>query len=58
MSLDFTGISLPFDASDLVSSGMALLGVVGPFVLLGLAIMFVPRIIAVIRNAFGSRGRA
>lgn len=57
MSVDFTGVSLPFDAADLLSSAMGLLGVVGPFVLLGLAIVFTPKIIGVIRNAANTRGR-
>jgi hypothetical protein len=52
--MDFSGISLPFTVSDLASSGNSLLGIVGSFVLLGLAFKFVPKIIAVIRNAFGS----
>lgn len=58
MNIDFTGVTLPFDAADLLSSAMGLLGVVGPFVLLGLAIVFTPKIIAVIRNAAGTRGRS
>lgn len=57
MSVDFTGVSLPFDAADLLSSAMGLLGVVGPFVLLGLAIVFTPKIIGVIRNAANTRSR-
>lgn len=57
MNIDFTGVTLPFDAGDLLSSAMGFLGVVGPFVLLGLAIVFVPKIIGVIRNAAGTRGR-
>lgn len=58
MTIDFTGVSLPFDAGDLLSSSMGLLGVVGGFVLLGLAIVFVPKIISVIRSAASTRGKA
>ncbi|OIJ22050.1 hypothetical protein BKP45_05070 [Anaerobacillus alkalidiazotrophicus] len=57
MAIDFSGISLPFNAGDLLTSAVELLGVVGPFVLLGLAVMFAPKIIGLIRNAAGSRGR-
>ena len=59
MSLDFTGVTLPFDVSDLVTNGAALLGLVGGFVLLGLAFKFVPKLITLIVNAFrggSSRG--
>lgn len=55
--IDFTGISLPFTVNDLVGSGNALLGLVGSFVLLGLAFVFVPKIIKVIRTAFQSSGK-
>lgn len=52
MSLDFSGISLPFNASDLLSSGAALLAVVGGFVLLGLAFKVVPLLVGLIVSAF------
>jgi len=60
MSLDFTGISLPFSVNDLVSSGSALLSIVAGFVLLGLAFKFVPKLISLIVGAFGkgSSGKA
>lgn len=50
----FTGVTLPFTPADLVSSGNELLGLVGTFVLLGMAFVFVPKIIRVIRSSFGS----
>jgi len=56
--IDFSGIELPFTVTDLVGSGNALLGLVGTFVLLGMAFVFVPRLIALIRNSFSAaRGR-
>lgn len=55
--VDFSGVSLPFGADDLLSSAMGLLGVLGPFVLLGLALVFTPKIISVIRSAAATRGR-
>jgi len=57
MSIDFSGITLPFNVTDLVESGGALLGLVGGFVLLGLAFMLAPRLISLIRQAF-ARGRS
>lgn len=52
--LDFTKITLPFSATDLLSGGVGLLGVVGAFVLLGMAFMVVPKLIRMIRGSFGS----
>ena len=56
MNIDFSSVTLPFSVADLLSTGMELLTVLGPFVLLGLAIMFVPKLIGLIRNAASSRG--
>ncbi|MDQ0412896.1 hypothetical protein [Mesobacillus stamsii] len=50
----FTGVTLPFTPADLVGAGNELLGLVGTFVLLGMAFVFVPKIIRVIRSSFGS----
>jgi hypothetical protein len=58
MSIDFSGISLPFAATDLLSSGVGLLGVVGGFVLLALAFPMVMKLIAVIKRSFGQSNRA
>ncbi len=52
MQLDFTGITLPFTAGDTLSAGTALLGVVGAFVLLGLAFLVVPKLVKIIVGAF------
>lgn len=53
-ALDFTGVTLPFSVNDLVGSGNALLGIVGTFVLLGMAFVFVPKLIGLIRNSFSA----
>ena len=61
MKLDFAGITLPFTAADLLSAGVALLGVVGAFVLLGLAFKVVPKLVSLIVGAFSrsaGNGRA
>lgn len=54
--LNFAGITLPFEASDLLTAGVALLGVVGAFVLLGLAFRVVPKLVGLIVNAFTAGG--
>jgi hypothetical protein len=58
--IDFSGVTLPFSVGDLVSSGNALLTLVGTFVLLGLAFRFVPKLITLIAQAFkgGAGGKA
>jgi hypothetical protein len=58
MTVDFTGVTLPFTAGDLLSSGMGLLGVVGGLVLLGLAFPIVSKIIGTIRQSVANRGKA
>lgn len=51
MGIDFSGITLPFTAGQLLTAATELLGVVGPFVLLGLAFVIAPYIISLIRAA-------
>ena len=55
--VDFSGVTLPFTVGDLISSGNGLLGLIGTFVLLGLAFKFAPKVISLIRTAFGSSAR-
>lgn len=50
-AVDFSGVTLPFSPVDLLTSSIGLLGALGGFVLLGLAIIFVPKIIGVIRES-------
>jgi len=53
----FEGVTLPFEVSDLLTAAMGLVKLLGPFVLLGLALVFAPRIIRVIRTSIGGSGR-
>ena len=53
-AIDFTGVTLPFTVTDLVGSGNALLGLVGTFVLLGMAFVFVPKLITLIKQSFSA----
>ena len=57
MSLDLTGITLPFTAGDLVTAAMQLLTVVGPIALLAIAFVVAPKFFGLIRSALG-RSRA
>lgn len=54
MNVDFSGITLPFSASDLLSSGVGLLGVVGGFILLAMAFPLVGKLIQIIKRSFGN----
>lgn len=54
MGVDFSGITIPFSASDLLSSGVGLLGVVGGFVLLAMAFPVAGRLVTAIKRAFGN----
>ncbi|CDQ42110.1 hypothetical protein [Virgibacillus salexigens] len=57
-AIDWSGLSMPFTVTDLVQSGNGLLGFIGSFVLLALAFVFVPKMIALIRNSFSAaRGK-
>lgn len=49
--IDWSGINLPFNVTQLLSAGMELFKVLGPFVLLGMAFVFVPHMIKAIRYA-------
>lgn len=55
MSVDFTGVTLPFDPTDLLTSGMGLLGIVGGFLLLAMAFGIAPKFFTLIRSAFTGR---
>jgi len=57
MNLDFSGITMPFTAGDLLTAGVALVGVVGAIVLLGMAFRVAPKIIALINNSLSGGGR-
>lgn len=56
--LDFSGITLPFSAGDLLTAGVALLGVVGAILLLRLSFVIVPKLINLIVGAIGGARRA
>ncbi|ANB59408.1 hypothetical protein [Anoxybacteroides amylolyticum] len=49
-AIDLSGVSLPFTVQDLLSSATSVLTWVSPFVLLGVAIAFAPRLIGFIKS--------
>lgn len=57
MGVDFSGITLPFSPGDLLASAVDLMGVFGPFILLGLAVLFAPKIWGLLKNVVG-RGKS
>lgn len=48
-------VKIPFDAKDALLSGTSLLWIIGPFVLLTLAFLLVPKLRALITNAFSKK---
>lgn len=52
--IDFSGINLPFNASDLLGSGVSLLKVVSGFVLLGLSFVLAQFFIYLIEKAIAT----
>lgn len=54
--VDFTGVTLPFGVGDLLTAAMDLLGLFGPFILLGLAVIFTPKLFGLFRRATGAGG--
>ncbi|HHY72269.1 MAG TPA: hypothetical protein GX497_03410 [Bacillus bacterium] len=57
-AIDFSGVTMPFSANDLLNSSMGLIGLVAAFVLLGIAIGFAPRIVNFIKGAILGRKSA
>lgn len=59
MGVDFSKVTLPFGPTDLLIGAVGLLGVVGGFVLLGMAIPFVQRLVTMIVSSIrsGSGGK-
>lgn len=53
--LDLTGISLPFSVGDLITAAFEFIGLFAPFILLGLAIVYTPRLVGMIRSSATSR---
>ena len=57
MGIDFSGVSLPFDVSELLTTSMGLLKILGPFVLLAIAFPVVSKLMGSIKQTLASRGK-
>lgn len=55
-TIDFSGVTLPFTVNDMLSAAMNLVKLFGPFVLLGLAVAFAPKIINLFRKGASAGG--
>jgi len=55
MNIDFSGVTLPFAVGDLLSAGVGLLTIVGPFVLLALAFPLVTKLIGAVKGSFAKK---
>lgn len=53
----FEGVTLPFTASELLGGTFDFIKLLGPLIILGIAVMFTPRIIQVIKGAIGRGGK-
>jgi len=53
----FTGVTLPFDVAELITAATELLGLIGPFVLLAISFVVVPKLVRLIKGALGSGGK-
>lgn len=53
----FEDLTLPITVTEVIAAGGELVAYVGGFVAVGLAFMFAPRLISLIRTAFATRGK-
>ncbi|ETE88984.1 TPA: hypothetical protein QCV86_005362 [Bacillus thuringiensis] len=58
MGLDFSAVKLPFGPMDLLVASVSLLGVVGGFVLLGMAVPFVQKLVAMVTSSIRNRSKS
>lgn len=57
VSVDFSGVTLPFTVSDMLTTAMSFMGIYGPWILLGLAVVFAPRIWETLSGIISKRGK-
>jgi hypothetical protein len=53
----FAGVTLPFDVGELITAATDLLGLIGPFVLLAISFVVVPKLVRIIKGSLGSGGK-
>lgn len=54
----FAGVTIPFTAAEMLTAAFEFITLLGPYILVGLAIMLTPQIVAIIKGVMGRRGRA
>jgi hypothetical protein len=54
-AIDFTGVTLPFEVGDLITSAMALAKTFAPYLLLAIAIGYTPKIFNIAKTALAAR---
>ena len=50
-TIDFSGMTLPFSATDVLTSAWGLVGLFSTFIILGLVIMFFPKLVGLFKAA-------
>lgn len=53
----FDGLSLPFTAGEVLGGAFEFMKLLGPLIILGIAVYFTPRIIAVVKSAISTGGK-
>lgn len=54
----FDGVTLPFTSAEVVGGAMDFMKLLGPYIMIGLALALAPRIINIVKGIFAPRGRA
>jgi len=54
-AIDFSGVSFGISVNDLISSATSLIGVFGPYIALGIALLLAPRFIELLKGLFRTK---
>lgn len=54
----FTGVTLPFEVAEIITGAFELLKLFGPYIAIGLAIMLMPRFVAILKGIFRSGSKS
>lgn len=54
----FSGVSLPFTSTEVLTESMGLIGVISSLIILAIALALTPQIISIIKGAIGRSRRA
>lgn len=53
----FSGVTLPFTAGEVIEGAFELMKLFGPYIIIGLAIMLMPRFVTILKGIFGKGGK-